>query len=81
MADHALVVGCDAYPDLPEGDLSGAVADAMAMRDWLLDARGGRIEPSRLTFLASCSAAGAKPDPGMVEGPATRPRFAQAVAE
>jgi len=81
VADHALVVGCDAYPQLPGGDLRGAVADALAVRDWLLSRDGGGVEKSCLTFLASCGAAGAQPDPSIVDAAATRPNFVRAVRD
>ena len=81
MADHALVVGCDAYPNLAGGNLRGAVADALAVRDWLLSRDGCSIAQSRLTFLASCSAEGAQADPGVVDDVAERPAFAAAVRE
>jgi hypothetical protein len=79
MANRAIVVGCDAYPNLPGGDLAGAVADAMAVRDWLASASGGGISADRITFLASPSTAGAQPEAGTVAGPATIERFAEAV--
>jgi Caspase domain len=81
MADHALVVGCDAYPHLPGGDLRGAVADALAVREWLLSRDGGAVAETRLTFLASCSAAGAQADLASVSNPATRLAFATALKE
>ena len=72
MANHALVVGCDAYPTLPDGGLRGAVADALAVRDWLLLPDGGDVPPSCMTFLASCSKAGSYADPSIITGPAGR---------
>ena len=81
MADHALVVGCDAYPQLPGGDLRGAVADALAVREWLLSPYGGRVAESSLIFLASCSATGAQAELALVSNPATRLAFAAALRE
>jgi hypothetical protein len=78
VADHALIVGCDAYPNLAGGNLRGAVADALAVRDWL-SGDGRSIAQSQLTFLASCSAEGAEADPAVVDGAAARPDFAAAV--
>jgi hypothetical protein len=52
MADHALVVGCNRYRHLPNGDLRGAVPDAVAVADWLTRP-GGPVAPGNLTFLAS----------------------------
>ncbi|MEV6841837.1 caspase family protein [Actinoplanes sp. NPDC051411] len=48
MAAHALVVGCDAYPHVPDGDLTGAVGDARAMHAWLTGAGGVPAENSAL---------------------------------
>lgn len=79
MADQAVVVGCDAYPDLPRGDLRGAVADALAVRDWLLSRQGGGIEEDRLTFLASCSPSGVQAAPEIVAAPASRRNFVRVV--
>jgi Caspase domain len=81
VANQALVVGCDAYPYLAGGDLRGAVADALAVRDWLLSRDGGEVAPGDLTFLASCSAEGAQPGPGIVDHPAERRTFAAAVRD
>ncbi|MFZ1286996.1 MAG: caspase family protein [Candidatus Phosphoribacter sp.] len=79
-SDRALVVGCDAYPNAPGAELSGAVADALAIRRWLVDPYGPGLEPAQITFLASPSGSGQQPDPELVTGPATRLRLAQAVA-
>lgn len=81
MADHALVVGCDAYPNLPGGNLRGAVADALAVREWLLSRDGGAVGAREVTLLVSCSAQGAQAGPAVVTGPATRTAFAQAVGD
>ena len=79
MADQALIVGCDAYPKQPNGNLRGAVADALAVRDWLLSRDGGAVARHRLTFLASCSGGGAQAGPDVVDGPAELEAFAEAV--
>jgi hypothetical protein len=81
MADRAIVVGCDAYPCLSGGDLRGAVADALAVREWLLSRQGGAMAADQLTLLASPSDAGAQPDAGTAAGPATLGAFNRAVRE
>jgi hypothetical protein len=81
MADHALVVGCDAYPKQPNGNLRGAVADALAVRDWLLSRDGRAMTRRQITFLASCSSEGAQAGPDVVDGPAELGDFAEAVRE
>ncbi|MEO6325212.1 MAG: hypothetical protein ABIT01_10010 [Thermoanaerobaculia bacterium] len=53
-ADHAIVVGIDAYPSL--GDLDGAVADARDFEAWLLDARGGNVPRANVDLLLSSPA-------------------------
>ena len=69
MTVRALVVGCDDYPNLAGGSLRGAVADALAVRSWLLESGG--VRPGDLRFLASCSADGAPvPAEVTVDGPA-----------
>jgi len=74
------VVGCDAYPNLPRGDLKGAVADALAFRGWLLTS--GAVPPADLRFLASRTAGGAQPPTGVpVNGAADLPTFAAEVKE
>lgn len=42
MADHALVIGIDAYDDWANTGLSGAVRDALSFAGWLID-RGGVV--------------------------------------
>lgn len=81
MANYALVVGCDAYPHLRNGDLRGAVADALAMRDWLLRNEGGVVPEDNLHLLISCSKEGSKPEPGTVYRAAEKKNFAPIVAE
>ena len=48
----AIVVGIDKYW-VPSACLSGAVRDALKMREWLLDEKGGGIDPSSLFLLLS----------------------------
>jgi Caspase domain len=82
MANRALVVGCDAYPGLKHGDLRGAVADALAVRDWLLLPDGGCVAENDLILLASCSTHGAQPGSEVaVTGPAERKIFAKQVKD
>lgn len=77
MSDRALVVGCDAYPLLPHGDLTTAVTDALAMRTWLLGAGGLAAED--VTLLASPAPRGDRPDPGTSSGHAEAREFHRAV--
>lgn len=56
--DHAIVIGISAYPGLLDQDgrpraLDGPVNDAKAIRDWLLSAKGGGLDPKNLFFLCS----------------------------
>jgi len=81
VADRALVVGCDAYAKQPDGNLRGAVADALAVRDWLLSRGGGAMTKRQLTFLASCSSDGVQAGPDVADGPAELGDFAAAVRE
>ena len=75
MTISALVVGCDAYPHLPGAGLRGAVADALAVRQWLL--RLGGVRDDDLRFLASCSPDGTQVPSGVsVDGPADMRSFA-----
>ncbi|MGI5241551.1 caspase family protein [Dactylosporangium sp. CA-139066] len=77
MPDHALVVGCDAYPNAPGADLRGAVADAVAVRDWLTGPGG--VPAEHVTCLLSPSAAGLQPGDGVATGPATFAEFGYAI--
>lgn len=52
MADHALVIGCDAYWS-PGSHLRGAVADALRMRSWLLDPDRGNVPSQHIVLLLS----------------------------
>jgi hypothetical protein len=79
MTDRALVVGCDAYPSWPCGDLRAAVRDALSVRDWLLRDSGGGLARQDVTLLASCSAEGAKPAADDIDGPASRDQLARAI--
>ena len=57
MADFAVVVGVARYPELSaEGvavDLDGPNNDALAVRDWLIDPDGGRLEPANVRMARS----------------------------
>jgi hypothetical protein len=79
VSDHALLVGCDAYPGLPGGDLRAAVRDTLAVRDWLLGDSGGGLARQDIILLASCSGRGAQAEAGDVDGPASRREMARAV--
>lgn len=51
MADWAFVVGINIYgADSGLKDLAGAVADAAAFGEWLLDPNGGNVDPAHLFF-------------------------------
>jgi hypothetical protein len=79
VPDRALLVGCDAYPRLPGGDLRAAVRDTLAVRDWLLRDSGGGLAREDITLLVSYSANGAQAEAGDVDGPASRPEIARAI--
>ena len=51
---RALVIGIDAYPDLPSAQLNGCVRDATAMRQFLLERLA--LPPERLSVLTSPAA-------------------------
>jgi hypothetical protein len=51
MSNWAIVIGVDQYPASPTWSLNGAVRDALKMRDWLLDTRGGSVPPENLILL------------------------------
>ena len=57
MTDFAVVVGVARYPELSaEGvavDLDGPNNDALAVRDWLVDPNGGRLEPANVRMVRS----------------------------
>ncbi|MFD0577927.1 caspase family protein [Dactylosporangium darangshiense] len=76
--DHALVVGCDAYPNSPGADLRGAVADALAVREWLLGPGG--VPEANVTCLLSPSGGGLQPPDGVAAGAASVVQFGKAVA-
>jgi hypothetical protein len=72
-------VGCDGYPLVPGAGLRGAVADAVAVREWLLDPAGGRMAADAVTLLVSLSACGAQPGAEVVvHGPAGMVELAEA---
>jgi hypothetical protein len=77
MADHALIVGCDAYPYVDGGDLAGAVGDALAVRAWLVDQAG--VPAANVTLLASSSSTGAAAPDDLVSGAADRRLFAREI--
>jgi hypothetical protein len=79
MASQGIVVGCDAYPHVDGGDLAGAVADALAVREWLIDPSGGRLDSSDVQLLASPSARGAVPPDSLAYSPAATDDFAGAI--
>ncbi|MGR6964989.1 caspase family protein [Geodermatophilus sp. URMC 61] len=57
MSDFAVVVGVARYPALAaEGvatDLDGPNNDALAVRDWLIDPTGGRLQPENVRLVRS----------------------------
>jgi hypothetical protein len=79
VSDQALLVGCDAYPGLPGGDLRAAVRDVLSVRDWLLRSSGGGLTRRDVILLVSCSDQGAQVAPVDVDGPASRVELARAV--
>lgn len=52
MANWAIVIGIDKYWT-PSACLSGAVRDALRMREWLLEADGGGVPPANHLLLLS----------------------------
>jgi len=57
VTDFAVVVGVARYPELSaQGvavDLDGPNNDALAVRDWLVDPDGGRLEPANVRMVRS----------------------------
>ncbi|MDF2746690.1 MAG: hypothetical protein K0S98_975 [Propionibacteriaceae bacterium] len=57
MTDFAVVVGVARYPELSSQgvavDLDGPNNDALAVRDWLVDPNGGRLEPANVRMVRS----------------------------
>jgi len=53
LANWALVIGIDAYEGSDRWNLKGAVHDALAMRDWLVDRDGGNVAPENLKLLTA----------------------------
>ena len=60
MANWAIVIGIDQYW-LPSACLRGAVRDALAVRDWLLDPNGGKVPAENITLLLSPAQSSAVP--------------------
>ncbi|WP_454857521.1 caspase family protein [Promicromonospora soli] len=79
MSDHAVVIGCDAYPKVPNADLRGAVADALAVRSWLTT--HGRVPVANVTLHAAPSAEGAQLEAGLAARPCTREALTQTLEE
>jgi caspase domain-containing protein len=80
VTDRAIVIGCDGYPHLGGGaDLSGAVADALAMYEWLTRS-AGTIAPSDVILLVTPSDGGAIPEAGTVAGEASRAELVSRLA-
>ena len=61
MANWGVVIGINQYW-LPQACLAGAVNDALAMREWLLDPNGGNVPPANLKLLLAPLAAQEPPD-------------------
>ena len=57
MVDYAVVVGVARYPRLSQegglADLDGPNNDAQAVCDWLVDPRGGRLDPVNVRLIRS----------------------------
>ncbi len=53
MADHAIVIGIDAYPHAPNWALRAAVRDAVKFAEWVTAEGAGRATPDTLTLLLS----------------------------
>lgn len=53
MNNWAIVIGVDYYPANEAWTLQGAVRDALAMRDWLLNPNGGNVAFQNLRLLLS----------------------------
>lgn len=79
MSDQALLVGCDAYPGLPGGDLRAAVRDVLSVREWLLRSSGGGLTRRDVILLVSCGDRGAQVAPDDADGPASRVELARAI--
>ncbi len=68
MRTAALVMGCQDYPHLPDAAADGAVANAVAMREWLLAAGG--VDHRNLRLLLSPAAGDPPGDRSWIDGPA-----------
>ncbi len=73
LADHALVVGINWYPDPKIGQLKGAHADARDFHGWVIDPLGGRVDPKNAPLILSAPGASqavedATPTRSQVEG-------------
>ncbi len=59
MVDYAVVVGVARYPKLSQeaglADLDGPNNDAQAVRDWLVDPQGGRLDPANVRLIRSAA--------------------------
>ena len=53
--DYALIIGINGYPEWNDGkkSLNGAVGDATAFRDWLIDDNGGGLPPENVKLILS----------------------------
>jgi uncharacterized caspase-like protein len=63
--DWALVVGINRYPLAGVKPLKGAVHDAEKFHEWLIDEKGGNVDPNQVTLLLS---------PPKPSGTETRPK-------
>src|SRR6478752_1665891 len=80
MSSWALVVGCEAYPNLDDATAVGTVDDALAFRRWLLT--DGGVQSANLRLLVSESALRSSVPNGVpVHGPADFASFSREVAE
>lgn len=75
MANWAIVVGINAYAS-KAARLKGAVRDAIKMREWLLDAKGGAVAKSNLILLLGTDEADVPP-----HTPATTDNFVEAMEQ
>ena len=77
MANWAIVIGIDKYW-MPKACLTGAVRDALRMREWLLDPEGGDVSSRNLTLLLAPSTPVALGLPQYIE--ATRTNIIRQIA-
>src|SRR5687767_15056994 len=78
MGNWAIVIGVDKYWH-SNACLRGAVNDALHMREWLLDPRGGAVSPPNLTLLLAPH--GSAPPPGVIWTEATRDNIILAIEQ